>query len=256
MEPVESTLEITTRLGCVIPCELCPQHKLAKAYVGESFLRFEPFKTYIDKVPDWVQIDFSGFSEPWLNSYCTDMVEYAAKHHDIYIYTTLVGMKYDDAGRIARIRPKHLGIHIRDAEDRSPIRDANLLLAETLRPNEYIAHGHPHPSVVPYLLEGVPVSNCRLNSRAGSLWTPGHRQGALRCSSTRRYRHNVLLPNGDVVLCCMDYGLEHRLGNLLRDSYEYLFAPGGEYRRVQCLAAVNDSPLLCRDCELSEGLPA
>ena len=32
--------------------------------------------------------------------------------------------------------------------------------------------------------------------------------------------HNVVLPNGDVSLCCMDYGLEHIIGNLLDQEYE------------------------------------
>jgi len=34
-----------------------------------------------------------------------------------------------------------------------------------------------------------------------------------RVGQDRIFR-NVLLPNGDVVLCCMDYGLDHILGNL------------------------------------------
>jgi hypothetical protein len=29
-----------------------------------------------------------------------------------------------------------------------------------------------------------------------------------------------MLPNGDVSLCCMDYGLENILGNLFTQSYE------------------------------------
>ena len=32
--------------------------------------------------------------------------------------------------------------------------------------------------------------------------------------------HNITLPNGDVSLCCMDYGLEHIIGNLLEQDYE------------------------------------
>jgi len=30
----------------------------------------------------------------------------------------------------------------------------------------------------------------------------------------------VLLPNGDVSLCCMDYGLDHIIGNLHKQTYE------------------------------------
>lgn len=257
MQVVESTLEITTVVGCDIGCQVCPQAKLLRAYHHKRLCRQMTLATFewcIDKVPPWVQIDFSGFAEPWLNSCCTEMVEYAASSHPIYIYTTLVGMTYRDAKRVAQVQPKHIGIHIRDVDDKSPIHDANLLLAETLRPTEYISHGEPHPSVVPCLLPGVHVSRCQLNSRAGSNWPTPYRHGPLRCSSTRRYRHNVLLPNGDVVLCCMDYGLTHRLGNLLTDSYESLFAAGTEYARIE-QSALSGEPILCRECELAERPP-
>ena len=31
----------------------------------------------------------------------------------------------------------------------------------------------------------------------------------------------VLLPNGDVYLCCNDFGLRHKIGNLLVHDYDY-----------------------------------
>ncbi|MER9007171.1 SPASM domain-containing protein [Mesorhizobium sp. M0862] len=40
--------------------------------------------------------------------------------------------------------------------------------------------------------------------------------------TSRQYR-NVLLPNGDVTLCCTDFERRHVLGNLLRDEYADLF---------------------------------
>jgi hypothetical protein len=46
----------------------------------------------------------------------------------------------------------------------------------------------------------------------------------LTCRSTPFYDRNVLLPNGDVVLCCMDYDLNHVIGNLLTQTYEEIFA--------------------------------
>jgi radical SAM protein with 4Fe4S-binding SPASM domain len=46
---------------------------------------------------------------------------------------------------------------------------------------------------------------------------------SLTCRSTPFYDRNVLLPNGDVVLCCMDYNLKHIIGNLLTQTYEEIF---------------------------------
>jgi len=47
-----------------------------------------------------------------------------------------------------------------------------------------------------------------------------HGEQQMTCSCEERLYHNVMLPNGDVSLCCMDYGLEHILGNILEQEYE------------------------------------
>ena len=49
------------------------------------------------------------------------------------------------------------------------------------------------------------------------------KSGSIMCSAAPQLNHNVLLPNGDVVLCCMDYSIKHTIGNLLNDDYEKLF---------------------------------
>ena len=47
-----------------------------------------------------------------------------------------------------------------------------------------------------------------------------HTDGPRTCGCVEHLYHNVLLPNGDVSLCCMDYGLDHVIGNLNTQSYE------------------------------------
>ena len=39
-----------------------------------------------------------------------------------------------------------------------------------------------------------------------------------------KLNHSVLLPNGDVVLCCMDYSIKHKVGNLLEQEYCEIFS--------------------------------
>jgi radical SAM protein with 4Fe4S-binding SPASM domain len=56
--------------------------------------------------------------------------------------------------------------------------------------------------------------------------TPRH-EGAVTCSYTPFYDQNVVLPNGDVYLCCMDYSLKHRMGNLFEQDYYSLFGSVG-----------------------------
>ena len=47
-----------------------------------------------------------------------------------------------------------------------------------------------------------------------------HGNQEMTCGCLEKLYHNVMLPNGDVSLCCMDYGLEHILGNLFEQSYD------------------------------------
>ena len=66
---------------------------------------------------------------------------------------------------------------------------------------------------------------------------------AVSCSFTPFYDQNVCLPNGDVVLCCMDYSLKHKVGNLLEQDYHEMFAGPGLAR----LVAENMMPRFSRD---------
>ena len=70
--------------------------------------------------------------------------------------------------------------------------------------------------------------------------------GGYYCNRALRMNHNVLLPNGDVVLCCMDFGMQHVLGNLKRQSYEEIMQ-GREMRKIkqELLEAVH---VICGKC--------
>jgi hypothetical protein len=46
-------------------------------------------------------------------------------------------------------------------------------------------------------------------------------------SFTPFYDRNALLPNGDVVICCMDYSVKRKIGNLIEGDYFSLFSSRG-----------------------------
>ena len=77
-----------------------------------------------------------------------------------------------------------------------------------------------------------------------------HNMFSLTCKSTPFYDRNVLMPNGDVVLCCMDYNLKHVIGNLLKQKYEDIF----ESEELKKIIEINESPefskcSICKSCE-------
>jgi radical SAM protein with 4Fe4S-binding SPASM domain len=78
--------------------------------------------------------------------------------------------------------------------------------------------------------------------------TAARASGKLQCD---RIYQNVLLPNGDVVLCCMDWSAEHVLGNLKRDRFEDLYR-SETFRRVMRGLKDPDIDLLCRTCYMAQ----
>ena len=69
------------------------------------------------------------------------------------------------------------------------------------------------------------------------------------CTRNKDYASNVVLPNGQVTLCCMDYSLKHVLGNLLHQSYDEILE-STEMQKVKRLSNTIGftEDLLCKSC--------
>lgn len=77
-------------------------------------LRLNDFKIALSKVPKRVSIHFSGFTEPFLNPQCIDMIEYAHREgYKVALFSTLVGLKSKDVARLRRCKPE-LTLHLPD----------------------------------------------------------------------------------------------------------------------------------------------
>jgi sulfatase maturation enzyme AslB (radical SAM superfamily) len=268
-------LEITTNVGCRLSCSYCPQATVTKAYHQQSKKSEQPlqcmtlsaFKKYISTVPKEVDFHFSGFSEPWYASECTDMIEAVHfKGHRIAIFTTTDGMLTEHINRLKLISFKRFVIHLPDGnDDMHLVPDAIYLerLQKLLHaiPNiEIVTIGIPNPDIVALL--GQTNSTRRVHTRAGNIQLTSSAIGAaftqeeilqrnshtsLICRSNRMVS-NVLLPNGNLQLCCMDYGLEHVLGNLSNESYCEIIE-GKAFARIFDLLGQQHSEILCRRCE-------
>lgn len=282
------TLEITTKLGCSLACTFCPQGALAKNYPrgADRLLSFENFAGVLEKVPKHVRIDFSGMSEPWLNPDATRMVRHAyAAGRKVAIYTTLEGLKADDAkdllerfaDRIAPATP--WVIHLPDDEKNMAGWKVSDSYLATLATFVHFKRRHPRSSLRFMTMsssgrvakEIQPVLRGRLKrfigiSRAENLRRNEFSSQALVkkiehtsavvCKSTPFFDHNCLLPNGDVVLCCMDYSLECVIGNLFSQSYEEIFRskPIADVR-LRAMTPCSDPSFICKRCDNASPIP-
>lgn len=244
-------LEITTHVGCPINCTDCPQALLRSRYHGKTDMSLDDFKKAIDKVPAGTRIDFSGMCEPFANPDCTEMILYAAeKGLPLALYTTLQGATMEDYERLRKVRFEVITIHLPDREGRGHfnITDEYLEVLGNFNCNNYSLHGQIDERVIKWIRTRNMITF--MHDRAGNVEDRPHRSldihRSLTCmTSGKEMNHNVLLPDGTVIMCCMDYGMTGIFGNLFEQSYdEVIHSEAAEKMR----ATLNEGESICRHC--------
>lgn len=245
-------LEITTHIGCPMNCVDCPQGLLRSKYKGKRTMSLEEYKKAIDKVPTDVRIDFSGMCEPFANKHCADMILYAAeKGHPLALYTTLQGATEEDYEKLKNLRYEVVTIHLPDRDNRSTfkITDEYLDLLSKWWCNAYSCHGNMDERVLPYINYGAGLITY-MHDRAGNVECREHRtipvDMPMYCmTSGIAMNHNVLLPDGTVIMCCMDYGMTGVFGNLFEQSYEEVL---NSPEAIKMRGTLDGGESICRHC--------
>ena len=274
------SLEFTLMVGCPLKCTFCPQDTLRGLYgKNTKYFSRQDFKTILAKIPKHVRIDFSGMAEPWANPDATAMLRHTLESgYNAAIYTTLYGMEVEDGEAVVDLIRDHaaqlevLCLHLPDQNGNmrgwkySAEYEANLLrfitlgLAGILPRFEVMtmdSSGMPHPDLAHL---GIQLGAWVGHTRAGNVAAaevPGQaildtplRHGAVTCGFTPFYDQNVCLPNGDVVLCCMDYSLKHKIGNLLEQEYYEMYASGALSRLIsENMNPTFSQKSLCKTCD-------
>ena len=244
-------LEITTHVGCPVNCVDCPQALLRYKYHGRLMMDFDDYKRAIDKVPPWTRIDFSGMCEPFTNPRCADMILYAAeKGFPLALYTTLQGATAEDCKKLKDVQFEVVTIHLPDKDGRSHfnITGEYLALLAAWPCHNYSCHGQIDDYVLPYLKQRNLITY--MHDRAGNVEGRPHKSLGPDCklfcmTSNRAMDHNVLLPDGTVIMCCMDYGMTGVFGNLFEQSYNDVL-----YSDAACAmrATLDRGESICRHC--------
>jgi radical SAM protein with 4Fe4S-binding SPASM domain len=239
-------IEITTQIGC-INCKYCPQEKLIKSYNSDKkTFDFIDFKTCIDKIPDNIAIHFSGFSEPFLHSNISGLIRYCLPR-DIVVYTSLSGITEETIEKIKDIKFKKFLVHFPD--DSTPYN--NKLFYDRLK----LLYKHNITVGFAFVGANAAIYNSNIEvtqiiSRAGNAFTRYRLPGKIQCSRNK-IEQPVLLPDGNLYLCCMDYGLQHNIGNLLKQNWQQI--EESENLKFAYIALENEElTSICRYCEYAE----
>lgn len=275
------SIEINTNVGCKLACTFCPQDKLVKSYKtrGLKNLTFDNYKKFLSKIPSHVRIDFSGMTEPFLNPETPEMVHYTfEKGYAVAIYTTMVGLNVKNANELLKKWSGKINqntpwvIHLPDKENNMRgwkkteeyIQTLNCFIEHKKKyPNDFLRfmtmnkYGNVNDEIIDIFNSKIP--NFFAGSRAENLnrekvddstiEKPVEHYNPVVCRSTPFFDHNNLFPNGDLVLCCMDYSLDYVIGNLNDQDYYEIFSGKemGEIRK-KSMQLGYDKDFICKNC--------
>jgi hypothetical protein len=207
--PTDKTIEITTAGYCNVKCtKYCPHEVYARNYKGCKILTREVYQKMLHNVSSDTKIVFAGFSEPFISPDCVDMVKdtYNAGY-PTSLSTTLNGVTIKQIIDLCdNVEFETLALHLPDPEH-----IANINVDQQYKDVFFYVVQHV-PMVFFISMNGFFWSNNREN-RNRDLVKPIKRF-PIKCGKLTR-GNPVILPNGDAVLCCHDFGLNYPLGNLL-----------------------------------------
>jgi radical SAM protein with 4Fe4S-binding SPASM domain len=237
-------INITTIVGCPVKCSYCPQDVFLKNYTSDvKLLTLDSFKLILNNINKNVLLNFAGFAENFYNPYLIDMMAYSNEMgYEIGLYTTMRGFTLKKLNEMKKnnIRFSFVYFHEYDGIgfDKNVFDDMVLSFLREIKPDDYIIETINTPSS-----RASNNKNYNIEYRKNPLFCNFHRQSLL-------YFENTLVPNGDVYICCMDFALKHKIGNLLEHGYDSVEF-NNERKLIQDLQLSEDSDLLCRKCEYS-----
>jgi len=208
---VQEHLDVTTKIGCPVQCKtFCPQDVLVKNYKSKKiYLSPNDFDLLLKQVPPTILISFSGFGEPFSNPNLIELVDVAyTQGHQIAFDSTLFGATREQIQKLLTYPIYYFQLHLPDGKHMV------IPLTDEYKDNVFsVLQGIPNLFIT--IMNNYFVSNNRENTSRGIF------SKTVRYGFCRKFRHPqfVLLPNGDVILCCMDYTLQAKVGNLFEESY-------------------------------------
>lgn len=245
-------MEFTTVISKCLGCHFCPQDKLGEAYKSDKrVMLVEDFHEMLAKLPKDCQIDFSGFSEPFLNPHTPEMIAVANDAgRQVHLYTTLVGFRANCVPILKTFPPHVTRIHVPDKtglkyDEEKWVEYHELFLLAKVKAT-YMAMSDPSDFIKRYMaIKGIPLEIPEMINRGGNLAHIARKDinGPMRCSMNR-WHSNVVMPSGDVYGCCQDYSLSVHLGNLLQQPYSEIEFEAEKWRMAQEKKAEG----ICRHC--------
>lgn len=168
------------------------------------------FKRLLSSVPKAVNVSFAGVTEPFDNPALADMILHADETgHSVAVFTTMCGVSPEQITSICHVDFSVFMVHMPDTKHLTFKFEDNW--AKSL---------HAACSLIPSMKfmsmdDWFTAFNGREHLSRGIRGKYKPFGFCWKLSNPQM----MVYPNGDMYLCCVDFALEHRIGNLLQESY-------------------------------------
>jgi radical SAM protein with 4Fe4S-binding SPASM domain len=212
-------------------------------------MTIENYKRMLSNVVNSTRnIDFSGYTEPLHNPYWFDLFRYTLDQgYTVTLFSTLAGASRDDLDRLTQLAVSRIYVHLLDHVAQ---REKLSFFIERCRRHRqdfvFIYFDEDGRELASAFHDRVKCERWTAHSRAGLL-DVGRRYlpGAISCCEQREFC-SVVLPNGDVHVCCMDFALQHRIGNLLENTLAKIHYSDAARTFRATMASARDG--ICNHC--------
>lgn len=273
-------LNITATAKCKANCIYCPQEQFQSAMAGRPpYLSKEEFASLLPNLADtrFEAFSFGGFSEPFENPDIVALLALAAEQsfvERVSVYSNGESLTPDIVSSMQGIALSRVDISCHGFDPDAYRRTRRSLSSETVRDNVgFLLRNRNNIAELVISITGPFGSTesiaeletlCQrfdarlerrdLHSRAGLLRIGRVREpipsGPFRCAKFD-FGKPVLLPGGDLSLCCQDFALEDIIGNLHQQSFGDIMTNSPRLRYVLDVARgrEEDPSLRCYQCQ-------
>lgn len=243
---MDKSLDISTMIGCRNMCPYCPQSVIVDRYKCEKkIMTVEDIKLILKNVDKSIILVFSGFAENFYNPNFLDILIYSYNEgYKISLWTTLKGVNDYKIKKLANsgIVFQYCGFHKYSGNGFNELEFNNTLKNFKKKINIIQSQIYNY------------TRKTEIYSRASNNFIKiPYKDKPIKCDFYGRdfmNDYNLVLPNGDVILCCMDYNMKHIIGNLYSDNYQSEKF-NQKRKELNELRLMDNSDLLCRNCEFS-----
>jgi len=188
------------------------------------------------------------------------MINYSSKKgHIITVYSTLIGLSIEKLEKLKEIDISEFIIHLPTLNylENIKVNENYLQMLEFTKKcisNSTFIVMVKEPQILELdnrikdILHDITIQSELINSRAGNLnnVTVNRKNGIIHCD--RNFQSHVLLPNGEISLCCQDFNYQYVIADLNKDKYMDIYN-NKALNEFKTKLKDETADLLCRFCE-------